>query len=232
VTTTYTYDALNRQTAVQFPDPSQNITYTYDDPLYQNSIGRLSTMTDPSGSTVYEYDKTGKVKRELKQVSNLYYNTEYTYDLNGNLVKTTYPGGRAITYNYNQSNKVSSVTETQYGVTNTLASNITYMPFGDMVSMTQGNGVVTTRTYDNRYHLIALNIGSLKQLSYTSDGVGNIVAITDNLVPAKNKSYTYDNLYRLTTATGPWGGLTYAYALSETGRMRLRTRGVRRIVIL
>jgi RHS repeat-associated protein len=56
-----------------------------------------------------------------------------------------------------------------------------------------------------------LNIGALKQLSYTRDSVGNITAITDNLDPAKNKSYTYDNLYRLTTATGPWGGLTYAY---------------------
>jgi YD repeat-containing protein len=109
-------------------------------------------MTDPSGSTVYEYDKTGRVKREFKHVSGLYYNTEYTYDLNGNLIKTTYPGGRAITYTYNQSNKVSSVAETQYGVTNTLASNITYMPFGDMVSMTQGSGVVTARSYDNRYH--------------------------------------------------------------------------------
>ena len=112
-----------------FETPSQNITYTYDDPMYQNSIGRLSTMTDPSGSTVYEYDKTGRVKRELKQVSGLYYNTEYTYDLNGNLVETTYPGGRAITYTYNQVNKVSSVTETQYGVTNTLASDITYIAF-------------------------------------------------------------------------------------------------------
>jgi RHS repeat-associated protein len=211
VTTTYTYDALNRQTAVQFPDPSQNITYTYDDPLYQNSTGRLSTMTDPSGSTVYEYDETGRVKREFKHVSGLYYNTEYTYDLNGNLVETTYPGGRAITYNYNQSNKVSSVTETQYGVTNTLAADITYMPFGDMVSMTQGNGVVTTKAYDNRYRLSSLNAGALKQFSYTRDGVGNITAITDNLNPAKNKSYTYDNLYRLTTVTGPWGGLTYTY---------------------
>ena len=80
-----------------------------------------------------------------------------------------------------------------------------------MVSMTQGNGVVTTRTYDNRYHLNALNAGSLRQLSYTRDSVGNITAITDNLDPAKNKSYTYDNLYRLTAATGPWGGLTYVY---------------------
>jgi RHS repeat-associated protein len=211
VTTTYTYDTLNRQTAVQFPDPSQNITYTYDEPQYQNGIGRLSTMTDPSGSTVYEYDKTGRVKRELKQVSGLYYNTEYTYDLNGNLIETNYPGGRAITYTYNQTNKVSSVTETQYGVTNTLASDITYMPFGDMVSMIQGNEIVTTRTYDNRYHLSGLNIGTIKLLSYTRDDVGNITAITDNLDPTKTKSYTYDNLYRLTAATGPWGGLTYAY---------------------
>jgi RHS repeat-associated protein len=170
-------------------------------------------MTDPSGSTAYEYYETGRIKRELKQVGGLYYNTEYTYDLNGNLIEINYPGGRVITYTYNQTNKVSSVTETQYGVTNTIASNITYMPFGDMVSMTQGNGVATTKTYDNRYRLSGLDIGTIKSLSYTRDDVGNITAITDNLVPAKNRSYTYDNLYRLITATGPWGGLTYAYDL-------------------
>ena len=77
--------------------------------------------------------------------------------------------------------------------------------------MTYGNGVVTTKTYNNRYQLNGLNIGNLKQLAYTRDNAGNITAITDALNPLTNKSYTYDNLYRLTLATGQWGSLTYAY---------------------
>jgi RHS repeat-associated protein len=211
VTITYIYDVLNRLTAVQFPDSTQNITYTYDDPQYQNSIGRLTSMTDPSGTTWYDYDKMGRVIKETKQINNLYYRTQYSYDLNGNLTEITYPGRRIITYIYNSLNKVTSVKETFYGVTKTLVDNITYLPFGDMTSMTQGNGIITTKSYNNRYQLTNLTIGTLKDLSYTRDNVGNITAIIDNLDPAKSKTYTYDNLYRLTQATGPWGTISYSY---------------------
>jgi hypothetical protein len=45
----------------------------------------------------------------------------------------------------------------------------------------------------------------------TRDNIGNITGIIDNLVPLKNKTYSYDNLHRLTLATGQWGAITYAY---------------------
>lgn len=211
ITLTYGYDELNRQTAIQFPDSSQNITYTYDEPQYQNGIGRLTTMTDPSGSTTYDYDSIGRIVKEFHNISGLNYSTDYEYDLNGNLVTMLYPGGREIAYTYNLTNKVTSVTETNYGMTNILAENITYLPFGDMVSITQGNGIITTITYNNRYQLNDLNIGTLKSLSYTRDNVGNITGIADNIEPAKTKNYTYDNLYRLTLATGQWGAISYEY---------------------
>jgi YD repeat-containing protein len=58
VTTTYIYDALNRLITIQFPDTTQNINYYYDDIQFQNSKGRLTSMTDlptgqagPSGTT-------------------------------------------------------------------------------------------------------------------------------------------------------------------------------------
>ena len=44
-TITYTYDALNRLTAIRFPDSSQDITYGYDNGA--NGKGRLTSMTDP-----------------------------------------------------------------------------------------------------------------------------------------------------------------------------------------
>ncbi len=168
-------------------------------------------MTDQSGTTWYDYDKMGKVVMETKQVNNLFYRTEYAYDLNGNLSSIIYPGGRKITYTYNALNKINSVTEIYLGVTRTLASNIIYQPFGDITSMTLGNGVITTETYDNRYQLNGLNIGTLKQLSYSRDNIGNITAITDTLNPSNTKSYSYDSLNRLTIATGQWGAITYAY---------------------
>jgi len=93
VLTTYTYDALNRQTSVQFPDTTQDINYFDDDPHAQYGKGRLTVMTDPSGYTWYDYDKLGRVIKETKKINNILYNTEYTYDLNGNVLTITYPWG-------------------------------------------------------------------------------------------------------------------------------------------
>jgi len=101
---------------IQFPDTTQNINYYYDDPQRQNGIGRLTAILDPSGTTWYDYDKMGRVTMETRKINNLYYRTEYAYNLNGNLSSITYPGGRKIAYTYNQLNKVTSVTETYLGV--------------------------------------------------------------------------------------------------------------------
>ena len=209
--TTYTYDELNRRMSIQFPDAAQDIYYYYDDPEATNAKGRLTLIADLSGDTWYDYDSMGRVVKETKKINNILYRTEYTYDLHGNLLTITYPGGRVITYSYNQLNKPISVTDTYLSVTRTLTDNIAYLPFGDMTSMTQGNGLVTTKTYDNRYQLSDLTVGTLKDLSHTRDNVGNITGITDNIEPAKTKSFAYDNLYRLTLAIGQWGTMTYAY---------------------
>ena len=211
ITTIYSYDALNRQTTIEFPDPAQNIHLFHDNPQIVNSTGKLASMTDTSGTTWYDYDTMGRVTMQTRQIHDLNYRTGYTYDLVGNLSMITYPGGRQITYRYNQLNKVTSVTDTYLGVTRTLAENITYLPYGDITSMTYGNGITATKTYDNRNHHNSLNVGSLKQFSYSRDSAGNITAITDILNSANNKTYTYDALSRLTLAAGPWGVITYAY---------------------
>lgn len=214
VRTTYTYDFINRVTAAKFPDTSQNITYAYDNAQYQNSKGRLTTMTDPSGTTSYDYDSMGRIMKVTRVINSVNYITEYSYDLNGNLLTAIYPGGRIITNTYNQLNRITKVEETIGAVTSTLAENIAYLPHGDITSMTYGNGIVTARTYDNRYRLSGLTAGTLKNLTYTSDNIGNITDVIDTLDPAKNKSYTYDATQSLVQAAGPWGTLSFGYGLS------------------
>ena len=56
-TGTYAYDALNRVTSVTYPD--QTISYTYDGGT--NQKGRLTQVTDASGSTSWSYDTHGRV---------------------------------------------------------------------------------------------------------------------------------------------------------------------------
>jgi RHS repeat-associated protein len=213
VTTIYRYDELDRLTSIQFPDPAQNIYYYYDETDSLNGQGKLTTMTDPSGTTWDDYDTIGRLKMETKQINNITYRTEYSYDpINGNLLTVTYPSGRVLTYTYNGQNKVKSVTDTYLGETRPLViSDISYWPFGDINTLTYGNTLQRTVAHDNRYRINSITTGSLQNLTYDHYSNENIHYIIDNLNPSKTKDYTYDSLNRLKIAAGQWGAITYDY---------------------
>lgn len=208
-TIAYNYDALNRFTKIDFSSDT-DITYTYD--TCANGKGRLCTMTDASGTTSYEYTPKGQVKKETKVIDSITYITQYTYDMNGNLKTMTYPSGKVITYNYSNDKVISVLKDAA-----NLATSITYKPFGGMSGITYGNGLHGSVSYDNQYRISALTVGtagSILNLGYTGyDNNGNITAITNNLETTKSKSFIYDTLDRLSTATasGIWGSLAWTY---------------------
>jgi YD repeat-containing protein len=81
-------------------------------------------------------------------------------------------------------------------------------------AITYGNGLSGTIGYDNQYRITGITAGAVMNLSYpTYDNNGNIQAIQDQLDPAKNKSFTYDALDRLSTgaSSGIWGSLGWTY---------------------
>ncbi len=204
ITITYSYDIANRLLQISFPDTTQNITYTYDN--CTNGKGRLCKMTDPAGTTNYEYNAKGQIVKETKIIDNITYVTEYSYNKNGKLTSMKYPGERVITYNYSNDRAISILNNAV-----TVASDITYKPFGGMTDITYGNGITGTINYDNQYRITALTAGTILNYSYTHDYNGNITGITNNLDTANNKTYTYDVLDSLTEAIGPWGSLNYTY---------------------
>ena len=98
----------------------------------------------------------------------------------------------------------------------TVASNITYLPFGPVSSLTLGNGVQVTYTYDLDYRLTRIQAQApggamLQDLSFSYDGSGNIDGITDAVDPGRDQTLAYDLLNRLTQAIGPWGDDSYTY---------------------
>jgi hypothetical protein len=99
-------------------------------------------------------------------------------------------------------------------VNQTLFFNITCQPFGPVSNMVLGNTVSISKTYDLNYQLIErfqANGTTVIDRTYTPDNVGNITAITDNLDATRSQSYGYDDLYRLASATGIYGSLSYTY---------------------
>jgi len=158
ITVRYVYDELNRPIAVNFPDESQNIVYTYDQGTFGK--GRLTGITDPAGSLAFEYDGrgrlTGKIgnrtRRTINDLIEDYTYTSgtsrlesisgddtvnYTYDANSN---TTGIGSRTLVYN--QSNRLIRVEDS--GVT---LGEYTYNALGQRV-IKEVDGVTTVFHYD------------------------------------------------------------------------------------
>jgi len=206
ITVSYMYDAANRLTRIHFPLDG-DIVYAYDS--CPNGKGHLCTIADASGTTAYEYSAKGEVRKDTKVIDGIQYVTQYSYDMNGNLKTMTYPSGRVITYNMTN-DKVIGVLNNAAN----LATNINYKPFGGVSALTYGNGLVGSLSYDNQYRVTSITAGTVMSLSYpTYDANGNITAINNVFDPTKNKSFTYDALDRLSTATasGIWGTLSWTY---------------------
>ena len=208
-TIAYTYNSVNKLIRIEYPDASQNITYTYD--ACTNGKGRICTMTDPSGTTAYGYDKLGRIVNETKTILSVVYSTSYAYDNVGNVTMITYPSGRRVNYGYTSMNRPASVSQLLNRSMMTVASNFAYDKVGNQVSMTYGNGLSQIMTYDRGNRLVTTTSPGTVSANYTYDPVGNIAAINDLLDPAKSKNFTYDPLDRLATALGPWGSFVWTY---------------------
>ena len=205
---TYSYDVVNRVTNIKFPsDPG--IVYTYDTCI--NGKSKLCGMTDSSGTMSYEYSAKGQVTKETKLIDGVTYVTNYAYNMNGSIISITYPSGRIVNYSSDAVGRVNAVTTTSGMTTTSLATNITYKPYGNINAHTYGNGLNRTITYDRQYRIASIVTAGIQNLSYVYDANSNITGITNNLDDTNDKTYSYDALNRLSGATGPWGNLAWTY---------------------
>ena len=205
VTTNYSYDALNRLSTVTYPDSSLNITYTYDQGV--NGQGRLTGITDESGTTLYGYDARGNLISVSQTIAGQTYTQTYNYNGADRPIGMSLPSGRAIAYSYDSSGRISGVTSGGEA----LASNINRLPFGPSASMTLGNGIARNRSYDLDYRILNIDDAGVLSRNYAIDAVDNINAITDAINPAVSQLFTYDSLDRLDFATGNYGDKSYTY---------------------
>jgi len=205
----YTYDALNRLESIRFPDATKDVDIEYD--TGPNGVGRLTRMSDESGSTDFVYDLRGNLLTEIRTIDGVAYSTAYTYDTADRVATTTYPGGTLITYTRDSLGRIDSVSATVDGNTRTLASNIRYLPFGPIQGYDFGNGIVLDRGHDQDYRLTDYTAGSVQDVSIGYDPANNITSLTDVLDSSRNQSFTYDPLDRLAHAQGVYGAQGYTY---------------------
>lgn len=251
ITASYGYDLLNRVTSVSYPDSTRNVAMTYDiapvDCLNGERFnkGRVSVMTDSSGSTGYCYDRYGQLSRKLQLTQGRtyvlrYLNTDPRGRLPGQdyLVQNPPPGNQFIGMIHPDGSSVRIVRDAQSrptelkvtlatGQTKTLLTGATYYPFGAVSRWTYGNGRIVRRSLNQNYQpgfVEDTTAGGISE-GYSFDAAGNLESLrkADQLDPAKRK-YGYDGLNRLTQVRdGTSNAVLQAYAYDKTGNRSSRT---------
>jgi RHS repeat-associated protein len=197
---------------------AQTVTYTYD--TGANGIGRLTGISDPSGTLAISYDIMGRVAQRDQVVNSNPYTIKTAYDPAGRVQSVTYPDTSMVFYGYN-----GPVLDQVSDLSTTYAKYSGYTAQERPGAVTFGNTVTTTYTYSSSSNVdcphdnfrlctitTALAGSNYQQLRYDYDPGGNVSAIVDPLNGNNgNQSFGYDGLDRLTAATGPYGMLNYLY---------------------
>ncbi len=158
----------------------------------------LSSQTPQFGVAIKQ--QFGAITDAVVEATPPVLTTLYSYDKASNIIGISYPDNYNLTYTYNGVEEIKSV--------GSIAA-FNYTLDGDVASVTYGNGVVTTYSYNSRD--MPTNITSksstgstLLSLNYTYDNVGNVLKID-------NQNYSYNDLNELTSGNGTWGDTTYSY---------------------
>jgi RHS repeat-associated protein len=252
-TTTYTYDSLNRLRLVT-PATGTPIAYEYDGGTNPtpppNSKGRLTRITDESGSTAYTYDGFGRVLTKTQVVGSgaaaKTFVVTYTWgtsgDAMGKLVAITYPSGNRVNLGYDAAGRPSALaanpvnpsgTGTDFSTTMPLLSATAYNGANDVIGWTWGDGLAYARSFDLNGRLTSYPLGNpvgkgaargaTRTLSY-DNGLGIVGYVHDRggaPQPALDQSFGYDALDRLTSASV--AGTASGYGYDATGNRTAKT---------
>lgn len=230
VVANYTYDALDRLTEVAFPaTPALDRDFGWDGTAGGNpGIGRLTSLTDAQGSASYVYDARGNPTGETRVIGGQSYDTAYSWDLADNLASITYPSGRIVTYARDSLGRITGVTTRASAGAPlvTLASSITWRPFGPIAGMSLGNGLAVSFGYDADGRLTDIDTTpGIQDLALTWDDAARNTAIADGVDAGRSQTLGYDALDRLTSAAGGYGSLTYAWDAGSNRSSRSWTEG-------
>lgn len=207
VTTTYLYDALNRLTAKQYSDSTDNVDYNYDETspwgfTLTNTIGRLTTEYDLHTGSVFSYDPMGRILQNHQctpqNCGTADFPISYTYDLVGDITSSTDGQYNLFTDTYDAAGQLTSLVSS-YADPNhpgTLFSGAIYNAPGQITSDQLGNGINETRAYNSRLRMTSSVAGSAYTLNMTSYAPnGDILGVNDSV--NGNWTYSYDDFNRL-----------------------------------
>ncbi|WP_312346722.1 hypothetical protein [Stenotrophomonas acidaminiphila] len=186
------------------------------------ALGRLTGITDASGSTSYCYDRFGQVARKVQVTNGLTFVVRYTYTPSGDLLTLTYPDGTVVDYGRDAQERIAQIGVTGPGESReVLLTGATYAPFGAPTGWSYGNARYLARSLDLDYRATSIldtTSGGLNA-GFAYDAVGNLQKLHDGaLASPPRATLDYDHLNRLTAfRDGPTGTPIDAYTYDATG---------------
>ncbi len=223
-----TYDRLNRVTLKDLPGTEQDVSYSYD------LFNRMTQASQTGNVLGFQYDA---LSRNTLQ-SGPHGNIDYTYDAGGRRLTTVYPGGTALTINYDYDviGNVSRIRENGATTGVGVLATYTFDNLGRRTGITRGNGSTSSYTYDavSRLASIGSDLGGTtydQTTTFAYNPAGQINTLSkSNDIYAWNGHYNVDRvsvgngLNQLKPAT-PGGDQTSVPTLNYDGRGNLTTSG-------
>ncbi|HQU93029.1 MAG TPA: DUF6531 domain-containing protein, partial [Pyrinomonadaceae bacterium] len=192
--TNYAYDNLNRLTSGSMG------TYTYDD------LSRILTAANSNGTVSFTYDNRGRVDTTTDVYGKV---LDYDYDANGNRIGIKLNGTSLVGYSYDNADRLASITN----VPESAITNYGYDIADRLTSKALPNGIATSYSYDDMSRLTRIkdanSTTTLLDRQYGYNAANQISTITD---PARTRTYSYDNVDRLTGVSDLLHGSMESYA--------------------
>jgi RHS repeat-associated protein len=182
---TYFYDALGRLDYYTNPEGTTNYSYVTSG----NGRGQIEQIEGPNGfSIAYTYDSYGRAIATSETIDGETYNIGLSYDSKGRLLNTVYPSGFTLEYGYNASGYLNKV---KNGASTIWTQNTTNT-FGQPTQFTLGNGLVTTRNYNNLGQVTDIITGTVQDLRYHYNQY-NLMDYRYDDKKSLTEAFTYDS---------------------------------------
>jgi RHS repeat-associated protein len=213
----YTWDKLGRMTSRTSGGSTE--TRGYDAGEYGK--GRLTSFSDASGSSSYQYNAAGQLTRQTTIIGGQSYVTSWGYDPQGRLTSMAYPGGLMLNYSYDSYGRISSVSSANPDVS--LAGNFLHQPATDRpYAWRYGNGLPRLITLDADGRIDQLDSPGVHKLDYEHHHTDTLRYIDDKLFPALSAALGYDPNDRIESVSR--SGDVQSFRWDDVGNRELSSR--------
>lgn len=206
--TKYIYDEDGRNTDIEYytdieqETPEKTTSFTYD------GAGFLTGYTDGNSRGTFAYDDAGRLVNESINLALLSRTLAYSYYKNGELKTVTKPDNSVYRYQYDAANRVTDLIFPD----NTRIQANSYQ-WEAPTQITYPGGSQAQFNVDGLLQLTGMSVADgatnpLLEHSYTYDATGNI---TSQRTHFDELEYGYDDLNRLTSATGSESSEAFTY---------------------